>query len=250
LGGCLDVGDCIPRLLDLSNGKGEEEDDGDDGDDGDNNNKNNEHGVGDRKKRVGRMSLDVSGARSIHHLLKFESKICGEVLEGIVGRFDAQDLELIANDGLGSRCIMDAILNNPKRTSTPPFQKNITALLQKLLHRVVALSVERVGHHTVRNLFLALPTMDDRAILCGELVKGMTKLNGNAIGRSVVVDCCLKEFGEDNGGGVVWREAVKRLLERESFLRDIVGDDDDEDGDGAKKKKRKRKKKKKKGMEE
>ena len=88
-------------------------------------------------------------------------------------------------------------------------------------------------------------------MLCGELVKGLTKLHGNAIGRGIVVDCCLKEFGEDNdGGGGVWRESVKRLLERESFLRDIVGDEDNEDGDGAKKKKRKRKKKKKKGMEE
>lgn len=86
-----------------------------------------------------------------------------------------------------------------------------------------------------------------------------------------MVDCCVGEFGEGgvDGGGdnEVWRESLKRRLERESFLRDIVGDDDDDDekrdgdgdivgdgdgdrnGDGEAKKEKKRKRKKKKKKE-
>ena len=51
----------------------------------------------------GRVGLDVAGTRTIHHLLKFNPRLCGDVLNGIINNLSQQELEWIINDGLGSR---------------------------------------------------------------------------------------------------------------------------------------------------
>ena len=51
----------------------------------------------------GRVGLDVAGTRTIHHLLKFAPRLCGDVLNGIINNLSQQELEWIINDGLGSR---------------------------------------------------------------------------------------------------------------------------------------------------
>lgn len=51
----------------------------------------------------GRVELNAPGARSIYHLLHFDPHLCGEVLMGIITKFDVHELEYIANDGRGSR---------------------------------------------------------------------------------------------------------------------------------------------------
>ena len=73
----------------------------------------------------------------------------------------------------------------------------------------MALSVERVGHHTVRKIFLKLGTMalEDRASLSEELANSISRLNGNAMGRSVITDCAVKDYTE---GDKVWNSAVKK----------------------------------------
>mmetsp|Transcript_11214 Transcript_11214/g.15772 ORF Transcript_11214/g.15772 Transcript_11214/m.15772 type:complete len:195 (+) Transcript_11214:721-1305(+) len=145
-------------------------------------------------------------------------------------------LELIAKDGLGSRCIMDGILDGPVKE--PVFSMAARTLLDKLQGRWLALSVDRVGHHTVKKLFRALPDMDDQAALVEELSRGINRLSGTSMGRSVMEDCAVKEYLE---GIAVWKNAVSKILRRDEWLNEITGDNDGEQGNPTGKKKRKRK---------
>ena len=199
------------------------------------------------EKEGGRAMLDVGKARCIHHLLHFSPKLCKDILSGITQNFTAQELEWIANDGLGSRCIMDAIVVGGE--TGKPFSTARRQLLEKLSGRWVALSVERVGHHLVQNLFKGLASMVDKATLTAELARGMNKLGGNAMGRKVIMTCAVKEFLE---GEMEWNAAVTKQARREEWLKDVleadvrdVSEDGDQNAAVEGKKKRKRKKKKK-----
>jgi hypothetical protein len=56
-----------------------------------------------------RLQLDVAGTRTVFQLLRFEPQHCKVVLKGILA-LSQEDIEAIAKDGLGSRCILDGIL--------------------------------------------------------------------------------------------------------------------------------------------
>jgi hypothetical protein len=145
------------------------------------------------------------------------------------------DLELIAKDGLGSRCIMDGILDGPM--SEEIFAKAAKNLLQKLSGRWVALASDRVGHHAVKKLFKSLTSVDDKAELAAELAQGMNRLGGSSMGRSVMEACALDKFLE---GEKPWKDAIKKLQEKDKWLHEII----EGEGDDSGKKKRKRKRKK------
>eukprot|EP00551_Chaetoceros_affinis_P005633 CAMPEP_0203676360 /NCGR_PEP_ID=MMETSP0090-20130426/24285_1 /ASSEMBLY_ACC=CAM_ASM_001088 /TAXON_ID=426623 /ORGANISM="Chaetoceros affinis, Strain CCMP159" /LENGTH=761 /DNA_ID=CAMNT_0050542883 /DNA_START=64 /DNA_END=2349 /DNA_ORIENTATION=+ len=183
----------------------------------------------------GRIGLDAAGARTIYHLLRFVPRLCTEILEGILTKFSAEQLISICNDGLGSRCIIDGILEGPTRQE--PFANSVKELCTKLKGHWVQLSVERVGHHTVKKIFLKLKFFEDKAAISEELSKGINRMSGNAMGRKIISECAVKDYME---GEDVWRSVVKKAMERESFLKEIV------EGDtigSTKKRKRKRKKK-------
>lgn len=179
------------------------------------------------------LELDATGARAVYQLLRFVPRLCGDTLSGIISSYDASELETMCNDGLASKCIIDGILDGP--TNIKPFSQAVKRLFDKLKGRWVALSVHRVGHHTVKKIFKKLTNMEDRASLSKELADGINRLNGNAIGRSIILDCAVKDYME---GEEVWNNAVKKLLEKESFLEEILK------GDVSAEKKRKRKRKK------
>jgi len=102
----------------------------------------------------------------------------------------------------------------------------------------VALSVDRVGNHTVKKLFRGLAEWEEKAVLTAELAQALHRLGGNAMGRSVVEACFVKEFldGED-----AWKAAVRKMQQREEFVEEIIAVGNKEKKD-EKKKKRKRKK--------
>ncbi len=182
----------------------------------------------------GRLVLDATGARTVYQLLRFVPRLCDDVLSGIITKYDSDDFEYMCNDGLASRCIIDGILDGP--TGQKPFSKAVKKMYQKLQGKWVALSVERVGQHTVKKIFLKLQSMEDRSSLSEELAQGIHKLDTNAMGRSVISGCAVRDYME---GEEVWNSAVKKLLEKELFLKDIV-----EGNLGGSEKKRKRKRKK------
>jgi len=140
---------------------------------------------------------------------------------------------------------MDALLDGPSKSTASK------VLIQKLNDRIPYLAAERVGHYTVEKLFKALPTIEDKAAMSAELSQSLNRLGSNAMGRSVMVSCAVKEYLE---GENVWKEALARQRGKENWLEEITGvqeregekDEDDVDEEGAKAKKRKRHKKEKK----
>jgi len=186
------------------------------------------------EKEGGRIGLDAAGVRTVYNLLRFVPRLCNDVLAGILSKFSEDELFSICNDGLGSRCIIDGILEGP--TDQAPFSKATKELSQKLAGQFVALSVERVGQHTVKKIFLKLQ-LDGKVQISSELSKGINRLSGNAMGRSIISECFVKDYMESED---VWKSSVKAMEEKKSFLKEII------DGDittNSKKRKRKRKKK-------
>jgi hypothetical protein len=166
-----------------------------------------------------RITLDAAGCRTVHHLLRFSPRLCQDVLDGIVQELSAEDLVSIAKDGLGSRCIMDGILDGPVKT--PIFAASTKDLREKLSGCWASLATDRVGHHTVKKIFKHLPRIDDKAKLVEELVSGGNRLRGNAMGRSVIDACLVDEYEENRKE---WRHKVGKLLSEteEKFMADVT----------------------------
>jgi hypothetical protein len=198
----MSVEECIPRLLGLSPGSG----------------------VGEHD----RLTLNAEGSRALYHILQFKERLRKDWVNGIVETYGRDELSKIANDGLGSTCVIDALLDGPAKSVASKM------LHQKLSDRITYLATERVGHHTVEKIFRALPTMEDKALLSAELSHSLNKLGSNAMGRSVMVSCAVKEYCE---GESVWKEAVSKQKGKESWLKEIIGEKEasDDDGDEGKK---------------
>lgn len=137
--------------------------------------------------------------------------------------------------------IMDGLLDGPARSIASK------TLVPKLSDRIIFLAAERVGHHTVEKLFRALPTMEDKAAMSAELSHSLNRLGSNAMGRSVMVSCAVKEYLE---GESVWKEALaKQQRGKENWLEEITGEkeegcDDEDDVDEVKSNKKRKKHKK------
>lgn len=131
---------------------------------------------------------------------------------------------------------MDALLDGPSRDVASKL------LLQKLSDRISFLAAERVGHHTVEKLFRALPTMEDKAALSAELSHSLNRLGGNAMGRSVMISCAVKEYLE---GESAWKIAVTKQRGKETWLEEILGEKEGSDDEDVVYKKKRRKKDKK-----
>ncbi|KAL7480192.1 hypothetical protein ACHAW6_005899 [Cyclotella cf. meneghiniana] len=180
-----------------------------------------------------RLVLDPAGARALHHIFHFSDRLRSDWVKGFVKVYGQGDLVRIANDGLGSRCIMDGLLDGPSKSVASKL------LYAKLSGRLSFLAAERVGHHVVIKLFRALP-MEEKAALSLELSQSLNRLGSNAMGRSVMVSCAVKEYLE---GENVWKAALAKQEEKDNWLKEIVGEDDDEEN-AKSGKKRKRKKQK------
>ncbi|VEU44776.1 unnamed protein product [Pseudo-nitzschia multistriata] len=187
----VELKDCIPELIGLRRNPGDDQ----------------------------RITLDAAGCRSVHHMLRFSPRLCQDVLDGIIGGLQAEDLVSIARDGLGSRCLMDGILDGPVKT--PIFAGACKDLRERMAGSWTSLATDRVGHHTVKKLFRALPKIDDKARLVEELVAGGNRLHGNPMGRSVVDSCLVDAYAENRKE---WRHRVGKLLStsEEKFLSEIT----------------------------
>jgi hypothetical protein len=164
-----------------------------------------------------RLMLNVAGARCVHFLLKFEPKMCKQVIGGIV-ELPLDVLELICKDGLGSRCLIDGLLEGPIHDKV--FATGLSRLSSKLSSRWVALAVDRIGHHVVRKLCHALRDEKSQEDLMNELAKGKKRLNGVSMGRNVLDECMVLDF--EMKGATEWRRQLKKKNEKGNWLDDIV----------------------------
>ena len=171
-----------------------------------------------------RLLLNVEGSRSLMYLLQFDCPGADEVIHGVVD-MSVDDLMSLARDGLGSRCVWDALLkgdhdgNDKDANKTAPLKKVRNKLLTKLKGRWTSLAIDRVGHHVVRKLFLALPTMKAREDLVRELAQGRDRLRGNAMGRCVQSECEVDLYW--NQGVDEWKAKIQRKLEQKEWLMEL-----------------------------
>ena len=136
---------------------------------------------------------------------------------------------------------MDGMLDGPSRSTVSK------QLVSKLSDRMLYLATERVGHHTVEKVFRALPTWEDKASLSAELSHSLNKLGSNAMGRSVMATCAVKEYLE---GESVWKGALAKQKDKSDWLEEITGEkedrsDDDEQEESHRKKSKKDRKERK-----
>lgn len=164
-----------------------------------------------------RLVLNVAGARCIHFLLKFEPRLCKPIVAGIV-ELPADVLEPICKDGLGSRCIMDGLLEGPIHDKV--FATGLSRLTSKLSSLWVALAVDRIGHHVVRKLCHALKDEKSQEDLLNELVKGKKRLSGISMGRTVLDECMVHDY--EMKGAKEWRRLLKKKNEKSDWLDDMV----------------------------
>ncbi|KAL9183612.1 hypothetical protein ACHAXT_004468 [Thalassiosira profunda] len=216
----LSVEECIPRLLGLEPGSCE--------------------GGGKFAADGSRITLDAAGARALYHILHFKERLRMDWVKGIVNMYGSEDLVKIANDGLGSRCVLDGLLEGPSKAIASKL------LVPKLMDRLPFLATERVGHHTVEKLFKALPTFEDKAAISAELSHSLNRLGSNKMGRSVMTTLAVKEYLE---GESAWKDALAKQREKDGWLDEILGTkegSDDEEGEPTTKKRKKSKRKEKK----
>ena len=187
-----------------------------------------------------RVFLDVAGVRTLFWLLRYEPRLCEPILSGIL-KLPADELELLCTDGLGSRCIVDGILDGPVEEEKV-FSKALTRITTKLSGRWTALASDRIGHHVVMKLFRNLKSPESRETLVKELVDGKRRMTGNRMSREVMTACLVREY--ETHGSAEWHRLVKKTLEKEDWLKDIIpektGKDAKADNATGKRKKRDR----------
>lgn len=168
-----------------------------------------------------RVQVDVAGTRALYHMLRFEpSLLCKDTVKGIM-ELAPDEMELLTKDALGSRCVLDGILEGPLKDSV--FALALKRLLAKLQGRWVAVAIDRVGHHTVKKLFRALSDVKDKEVLVKELMEGKNRMNGNSMGRSVLDALEVRAY--EMNGEKEWSKLVKKNVENEEWLKEIVEGD-------------------------
>jgi len=195
------------------------------------------------KEAGGKVMIDAAGARAVYQMLHFAPRLCEDILKGVLDGLSSEEIESLARDGLGSRCILDGMLEGPP--NVPAFASAFKSLFSKLQGRWTSLATDRVGHHTVRKLFHALPKIDDKAKLVEELVDGGNRLNGNAMGRAVSEECQVEQYRENRKD---WRKVMtstanaKEKNPADEIISEVTKKTDAQSGEQAKsKRKRKRK---------
>jgi nucleolar protein 9 len=180
-----------------------------------------------------RMTLGVEGTRSIYYLLKFDPKIWKGIVNGIIDALTSNELELLAKDGLGSRCIWDGILDYT--LSSKFLQTASKKLLTQLQGRWVALASDRVAHHCAIKLYHALDE-ESKVILVRELSLGVNRLQGSAMGRKVMEVCNVELFLK---GETTWKDSLRKAGKNSSWINEFK----ESEVSGNKEKKEKRKSK-------
>lgn len=185
----LNFSKCIPKLLDIKQ----------------------------PEKEGDRITLNVAGTRTVYHLLRFRPSLCEDSLKGVTS-LSQSDLEMLAKDPLGSRCIWDGVLEGPRQDIC--FSKAIKLLLSKMKGKWLALASDRVAHHSVKKIFSALQSMDEREELVKELSQSTNRLNGTAMGRSVMETCAVDDYL--SRGSAEWRKKINKNVKKEGFLKGIM----------------------------
>ena len=145
-------------------------------------------------------------------------------------------LTVVLSDVFNIHSIFDGILEGPVQQH--PFMDATKLLLEKLGGRWVSLALHHVGHHMVKKVFHALASMDDKAVLAGELSKGIVRLNTKSSGRTIIVECAVKDFLESKA---TWTASVSKRNVKAAIVDELWQKHSDDMEQHSKGKKRKHK---------
>eukprot|EP00947_MAST-08B_sp_MAST-8B-sp1_P002935 g2935.t1 len=178
------------------------------------------------------ITMSVPGAYTFAALLRFNEGMAGKVLkrvlEGLL-RLDAATLKGLACSSVGSRYVLDAVLDagGPNAGKTIKWAKQ--ALTDSLAGQVAATGADRVGAFVVQKLFKE-GDLARKAAIAEECSEGHRVLDATPAGRIVLKVVRAEQFGRDRRA---WEKFQERLAQdggrdrtREMFA-DILGDGDD-----------------------
>lgn len=115
---------------------------------------------------LNRLFLNVPGARIVQNILRFAPVVAAPVLKAVATLPEAL-LAAIARDNLGSRCLMDPILEaaggkDGGNGKNKPAEDARRTVLRAFRGHLVAMACDRVAWHVLLKLFKGLDTKDKR----------------------------------------------------------------------------------------
>jgi len=179
--------------------------------------KSSSSGVGGRH-----ITVNVEGTRALHYFLQFDEGKENDkhpIIESLFA-LPSDDLAALAQDGLSSRCVWDALFL-PSIYKRSCVVKARTRLVKHLRGKWTMLATDRIGHHMVIKLFRSFSDIKLREVLTEELSQEMYRLKGNNMGRSVVKEFELNTYTYSKSD---WTKMMQNQMDSQQWFQDEIMD--------------------------
>ncbi|CAN0036477.1 unnamed protein product [Scytosiphon promiscuus] len=176
-----------------------------------------------------RLFLNVPGARIVQNALLFEPPVAAPVLKAVAA-LQEDVLAAIARDNMGSRCLLDPILEaaagrggqSGGKGKNKPAEDARRAMLRAFRGHLVAMACDRVAWHILLKCFRGVDMKEKRA-MAEELASGgeqaWSRMSGYPSGRSVLTECMVERFSRSPHE---WEDAFKNRDKRAKMLTEIL----------------------------
>eukprot|EP00903_Cladosiphon_okamuranus_P017492 g16112.t1 len=181
---------------------------------------------------LNRLFLNVPGARIVQNALLFDPPVAAPVLKAVAA-LPEDLLAAIARDNIGSRCLLDPILEaaggkggggsagGKGRGKNKPAEDARRAMLRAFRGHLVAMACDRVAWHILLKCFRGVDMKEKRA-MADELANGgeqaWSRMSGYPSGRSVLTECMVERYSRSPHE---WEEAFKNRDNRAKMLTEI-----------------------------
>ncbi|CAM9791011.1 unnamed protein product, partial [Ectocarpus sp. 6 AP-2014] len=177
-----------------------------------------------------RLFLNVPGARIMQNALLFDPPVAAPVLKAVAALPD-DVLAAVARDNMGSRCLLDPILEAAGARGggggkgggkNKPAEEARRAILRAFKGHLVAMACDRVAWHILLKCFRGVDMKEKRAIaeeLAGGGEQAWSRMSGYPSGRSVLTECMVERFSRSPHE---WEDAFKNRDNRAKMLTEIL----------------------------
>eukprot|EP00752_Nemacystus_decipiens_P012526 g11094.t1 len=184
-----------------------------------------------REGGLDRLFLNVPGARIVQNALLFDPPVAAPVLKAVAA-LPEDLLAAIARDNMGSRCLLDPILEaaggrgggrgaGGGKGKNKPAEDARRAILRAFRGHLVAMACDRVAWHILVKCFRGVDMKEKRA-MAEELGSGgeqaWSRMSGYPSGRSVLTECMVERYSRSPHE---WEEAFKSRDNRDKMLTEI-----------------------------
>ncbi|CAB1121328.1 unnamed protein product [Ectocarpus sp. CCAP 1310/34] len=199
-----------------------------------------------------RLFLNVPGARIVQNALLFDPPVAAPVLKAVAALPD-DVLAAVARDNMGSRCLLDPILEaagarggggGKGGAKNKPAEEARRAILRAFKGHLVAMACDRVAWHILVKCFRGVDMKEKRrdknrtvqihivgsirqqssaGAIAEELAGGgeqsWSRMSGYPSGRSVLTECMVERFSRSPHE---WEDAFKTRDNRAKILTEIL----------------------------